>query len=125
MIRIKIDLAKNSYYIFLKNNIFDYVAKFHQKNYPDCRAIIITDNNVKKHYLTNFTYKFYKNNIKFDYYCIFPGEKSKSFNTLESLANKIIRKGINRNDIIYALGGGVVGDLTGFLSSIALINIPL
>ena len=47
-------------------------------------------------------------------------EKSKSFKTLEGLAEKIIKKGINRNDIIYALGGGIVGDLAGFLSSILL-----
>ena len=86
MIKIKIDLKRDSYFIFLKNNIFDYVAKFHQKNYPDCRAIIITDNNVKKYYLTKFTNKFSDNAINFDYYCILAGEKSKSFKTLESLA---------------------------------------
>ena len=123
MIKIKIDLVKDSYYIFLKNNIFDYVAKCHKKNYPDCKAIIITDNNVRKHYLTSFTNTFSRSNIKFNFHCIIPGEKSKSFNTLESLANKIIKRGINRNDIIYALGGGVVGDLAGFLSSILLRGI--
>ena len=123
MIKIKIDLEKDSYFIFLKNNVFDYVAKFHKKNYSDCKAIIITDNNVKKYYLKSFTNRFSFNNIKFDYYCILAGEKSKSFGTLESLANKIIKKGINRNDIIYALGGGVVGDLAGFLSSILLRGI--
>ncbi|MAH89434.1 MAG: 3-dehydroquinate synthase [Pelagibacterales bacterium] len=123
MIKIRIDLAKNSYYIFLKNNIFNYVAKCHKKNYPGCRAIIITDNNVKKFYLTSFTNNLSKNNVKFNSYCVFPGEKSKSFHSLENLTDKIIKKGVNRNDVIYALGGGVIGDLAGFLSSILLRGI--
>ena len=120
MIKIKIDLKYNSYYIFLKYNIFDNIAVFHKKYYTDCRAIIITDQNVKKNYLKKLTDKFSARNITINTYTIANGEKSKSFNTLEVLAEKIIKKGINRNDIIYAFGGGVVGDLTGFLSSILL-----
>ena len=123
MIKIKINLAKHSYHIFLKKNIFDYIAKFHKEYYYDCKAIIITDNNVKKYYLKNLTNKFSKNSIKFETYSIIAGEQSKSFKTLEFLSDKIIKKGINRNDIFYALGGGVVGDLTGFLSSILLRGI--
>ena len=61
--------------------------------------------------------------IKIEYYTVLPGEQSKSFDTLEVLTNKILTKGVNRNDIIYALGGGVVGDLSGFLSSILLRGI--
>ena len=53
MVKIKINLRYNSYYIFLQHNIFDNVVKFHKKYYTDCMAIIITDNNVKKYYLNN------------------------------------------------------------------------
>ena len=120
MIKININLAYNSYSIFVNNNIFDYIARFHIKNYPNCKAIIITDNNVKKYYLKNLINKFSHMNIEINSYSVLVGEKSKSFKNLERLTDKIIKKGINRNDIIYALGGGVVGDLTGFLSSIIL-----
>ena len=120
MMKIKINLKSNSYYIFLQHDIFDDIVKFHKKYYSDCKAIIITDHNVKGFYLKNLIKKFSNKNIKLDSYTVLVGEKSKSFKTLEALAEKIIKKGINRNDIIYALGGGVVGDLTGFLSSILL-----
>ena len=120
MMKIKINLKSNSYYIFLQHNIFDKIVMFHKKHYPDCKAIIITDQNVKKYYLKKLTDRFSVKNIKINTFSILNGEKSKSFKTLETLAEKIIKKGINRNDIIYALGGGVVGDLTGFLSSILL-----
>ena len=120
MIKIKINLEYHNYYIFLNSNIFESISNYHKKNYADCKAIIITDHNVKGYYLKNLINRFSIKNIKSDTYSILPGEKSKSFKILESLAEKIIEKGINRNDIIYALGGGVVGDLTGFLSSIIL-----
>ncbi len=120
MLKIKINLKNNNYYIFLKHNIFDDIAMFHKKNYSDCKAIIITDQNVKKNYLKKLTNRFSVKNITVNTYSVLIGERSKSFKTLEALAEKIIKKGINRNDVIYAFGGGVVGDLTGFLSSILL-----
>ena len=120
MVKIKVNLKYNSYYIFLRHNIFDCIARFHKKYYTDCKAIIITDNIVKKYYLKKLTDRFADKNIVVDTYSVSSGEKSKSFKTLEPLAEKIIKKGINRNDVIYAFGGGVVGDLTGFLSSIIL-----
>ena len=120
MIKIKINLKNNSYYIFLKHNIFDNIVTFHKKYYSDCKAIIITDQNVKKYYLKKLTNRFSVENITINTYSVLNGEDSKSFKTLEDLTEKIIKKGINRNDIVYAFGGGVVGDLTGFLSSIVL-----
>lgn len=123
MIKININLKYNSYTVFIKSNIFYDVVNFHKENYTDCKAIIITDNNVKKLYLNNLIKKFVQNNISPKKYIVGVGENSKSFNVLENLANKILTSGINRNDIIYALGGGVVGDLTGFLSSILLRGI--
>ena len=120
MVKIKINLKHNSYYIFLQHDIFDDIVAFHKKYYTDCKAIIITDQNVKKYYLKQLTNKFSIKNITTNTYSVLNGEKSKSFKTLELLAEKVIKKGINRNDIIYAFGGGVVGDLTGFLSSIIL-----
>ena len=120
MVKIKINLKYNSYYIFLQHNIFDDIVMFHKKHYTDCKAIIITDQNVKKFYLKKLIDRFSAKNITTNAYSVLNGEKSKSFKSLESLAEKIIKKGINRNDIIYAFGGGVVGDLTGFLSSIIL-----
>ena len=120
MVKIKIKLKHNSYYVFLQHDIFDKITTFHKKYYTDSKAIIITDHNVKKYYLKKLTTKFSMKNITVNSHAVLNGEKSKSFKSLENLAETIIKKGINRNDIIYAFGGGVVGDLSGFLSSIIL-----
>ena len=47
-----------------------------------------------------------------------PGEKSKSFETLETVVDGILAARIERSDLVIAFGGGVVGDLAGFAASI-------
>lgn len=58
-----------------------------------------------------------------------PGEKSKSYEVYLNTIKKLIAKGIKRNHLLIALGGGVVGDLTGFIAAtlfrgISFIQIP-
>src|SRR6185369_9646753 len=47
-----------------------------------------------------------------------PGEQSKSFAGLERLTSELLRDGIDRGGLIVALGGGVIGDLTGFAAGV-------
>ena len=53
------------------------------------------------------------------------GERYKSFRELERAVSFLGKEGFERNDLVVALGGGVVGDLAGFASSIYLRGIPL
>ena len=92
MVKIKINLKYNSYYIFLQHNIFDNIVMFHKKYYTDCKAIIITDQNVKKYYLKKLTDRFSVKNITINTYSVLNGEKSKSFKSLESLSRKNYKK---------------------------------
>ena len=48
-----------------------------------------------------------------------PGEGSKSFAALEHVVDAILGAKLERNDVVLALGGGVIGDLTGFAAGIA------
>ncbi len=123
MNKISIHLVHHKYNIYVKENIFDYVTDFHLKNFKDSKAYIITDHKVKKLYLEELKNKFYNKKITTIINSVKPGEGSKSFIILEQLINKVLMSGISRNDIIYALGGGVIGDLTGFLASVILRGI--
>jgi len=120
MTKISIKLTNKPYTIFVKENIISKITSFHKKNFQNCKAYIITDNNVKKLYFKPLKDSFVKNNITTKAFFVKAGENSKSFKVLENLAKKILDDGINRNDVIYALGGGVIGDLCGFLASILL-----
>jgi 3-dehydroquinate synthase len=59
-----------------------------------------------------------------DFYLIGDGERFKSFKTLEQTLAKMSESRLTRTDAVIALGGGVVGDLTGFAASIYLRGIP-
>lgn len=52
------------------------------------------------------------------------GEGSKDFEVYHSTAEKILNDGITRKDFLVALGGGVIGDLVGFLASTLLRGVP-
>ncbi len=52
------------------------------------------------------------------------GEKSKNLKTIAALAGRLVRAGYDRHDAIVALGGGVTGDLAGFLAATYMRGIP-
>jgi 3-dehydroquinate synthase len=53
------------------------------------------------------------------------GEPAKRLTTLEKLAEKLVKLGVDRSVVLIALGGGVVGDVTGFLASIYMRGVDL
>jgi 3-dehydroquinate synthase len=53
------------------------------------------------------------------------GERSKTLSQLEKLASKLVSRGADRQSVILALGGGVVGDVAGFLASVFMRGIPV
>jgi 3-dehydroquinate synthase len=53
------------------------------------------------------------------------GETSKRFATVEKLASRMVASGADRRSIVVALGGGVVGDVAGFLASIFMRGVPV
>lgn len=53
------------------------------------------------------------------------GERQKSFRSLERIVAFFAENGLQRNDVVVALGGGVVGDLAGFAAAVYLRGVPL
>jgi 3-dehydroquinate synthase len=54
-----------------------------------------------------------------------PGERAKTWGTVQRLARELLARGAHRGSPLIALGGGVVGDLTGFLASLYMRGVPL
>jgi 3-dehydroquinate synthase len=55
---------------------------------------------------------------------ISPGERAKSWSVVQRLARELLSRGAHRRSLLIALGGGVVGDLAGFLASIFMRGLP-
>lgn len=120
---------KPIYNIRLENSYDNLLQIFDRVNYSGRKICIVTDTNVEKLYLNNVK-KILKNEASKVETFIFPaGEESKTLDTVKSLYEHLILTGFDRKDILVALGGGVVGDLTGFaaatyLRGISYIQLP-
>ena len=83
------------------------------------RAIpVVADANAKRALGERLQASFRSAGMAIDWYEVAPGEGSKSWAELEKLTDWLLDRGITRSDHVFALGGGVVGDLVGFACAI-------
>ena len=93
-------------------------------------CFIVSDNNVADLYLDRTVDLLAKASAGPIVHVVFPaGERSKNLDTLRDLYTEAIEAGVDRNSVIVALGGGVVGDTAGFMAAtymrgVDLIQIP-
>ena len=78
---------------------------------------IVTDENVAQAHLENLTQTLDSAGISHVTKIMPPGEASKSFTGLETLVDWLLDNKVERQDMVIAFGGGVIGDLTGFAAS--------
>jgi 3-dehydroquinate synthase len=88
-----------------------------------CRLVIVSDDNVFPLYGNAAVKSFADNGYKVDTYVIKHGEASKTLATVAGLLEFLADKKLTRGDCLAALGGGVVGDLTGFAAAVFLRGI--
>ena len=121
LMRINVSCSKD-YPIILERGIIQRLREYISDEH---KIMIITDNHVDPLYadivMNQFT-RVYKTVVS-------NGEVSKSFETYEKCERELLKYNFSRNDIVIALGGGVVGDLSGFVAAtykrgIDFYNIP-
>lgn len=88
-----------------------------------CRVAIITDSNVEKLYLQKVRQSLEKEGFECISFSFSAGEKSKCAKTFIEILEFLATNKITRSDLAVALGGGVVGDITGFCASCYLRGI--
>lgn len=117
---IALNLGEKSYKIRIGSGEINYLRKFlEQKNYS--KIFIITDENVAKLHLAQLTRLL--QGLNFITTIVASGEQTKSFSSLEKTCEEILQQNIDRKSLIIAFGGGVVGDLAGFIASILMRGI--
>src|SRR4029077_20215693 len=85
---------------------------------PGVRTAIVTDRTVAKHWLEKTQGSLAAAGIGASHVIVEEGEGSKTYFGLEKVSEALIAAKIERNDLVIALGGGVVGDLAGFAAAI-------
>jgi 3-dehydroquinate synthase len=89
------------------------------------RVHVVTDENVAAHYLHPFVDSLRAHGIEAHFLVVPPGEGTKSFAWLEKLCRELLQANIERDGMVVALGGGVIGDLAGFAAGILKRGIAL
>lgn len=121
MYQITMDLS-SPYKIYIENGIIDKIDEYLKEIYHYKNIYIITDERVAKHYLEHIEKKLVSFNV---HSIVIKGnEESKSLAVYEEVCSQLIDLGISRNEMLIALGGGVIGDLVGFISATLYRGVP-
>lgn len=127
MKRIKVHLDKQSslsHEICIGHDILDRIGFVIAKGNLAQRYTVITDSNVSTLYGEEFLGVLKEAGVKADLIEFPAGEASKNMDTVLTIVKDLINRGIDRSSALIALGGGVTGDMTGFISSIYMRSIP-
>ncbi|MDF2837719.1 MAG: 3-dehydroquinate synthase [Paenibacillus sp.] len=131
MRELKVDLGDRSYPIYIGEGLLDSAASYFRKHGISSKSplLIITDEHVAPHYLNKLEAELSAGGFKVATATVPAGESSKSLNMLEKLVTSALEAGLDRKSAIVALGGGVVGDLAGyvaasFMRGIKFVQIP-
>ncbi|WP_295807963.1 3-dehydroquinate synthase [uncultured Nitratireductor sp.] len=115
---VKVSLGARSYDILIGPGLLQRAGAEIARRLPGVRAAIVTDANVAENHLATLQAGLSAAGIEAAAITVAPGERSKSFGTLEEVVSGILDARLERGDIVIPLGGGVVGDLAGFASGI-------
>lgn len=123
MKKVTVNLAERTYDIVIEAGLIKNITKYLSSMEIGGKVFIITDQNVAKLYLEDVNKAILDCSTKVHNIILAPGEQLKSFVNLTKVANEILKNNPDRNSTIIALGGGVIGDLSGFVASIMLRGI--
>ncbi len=119
MIRIAVNTASQRYEALIEEGLLASTATYLAELLPECRkCFVITSPVVRKHHGRALVSSFAATNLEHHVLEMQDGERGKTLKTVEALAVQLSKLGADRASVLVALGGGVVGDVTGFLASI-------
>jgi len=129
MIRIPVATPSRSYEALIGSGVLARAGEYLGKLLENRRAIVVTVSPVRRRWARVLLKVLLKSlsaaGIETGLLEMPDGERSKRLSTLEKLAEQLVKQGADRDVTLIALGGGVVGDVTGFLASIYMRGVDV
>jgi 3-dehydroquinate synthase len=122
--RTIVSLSRNPYQIIVGEGILERTGEFLGEVLPPAKCAVITDTNIAPLYGDAVVASLREAGFHPTVVTIPAGEMSKSLETTEKVCARMISAGLDRGAFVAALGGGVVGDLAGFVASVYYRGIP-
>jgi 3-dehydroquinate synthase len=117
-ITVDVALGDRAYDIIIGRDVLPSLGARVAALRPGVRTAIVTDRTVAGHWLEQTQASLVAAGIPTSHVVVDEGEGSKTYAGLEKVSEALIAAKIERNDLVIALGGGVVGDLAGFAAAV-------
>ncbi len=129
MDQILVNLKENSYPIYIGQGTLKDIGKLLSKNELTGKCAIITNPTINKLYGNQVKESLVSNGFETVIFEVPDSETSKSLKQVEQLYIELLNNKFDRDSIIIALGGGVIGDLAGFVAAtymrgVSLVQMP-
>ena len=114
---VRVNLGERSYDIEIGAGTLAEAGRFVTERGSVTHAVVVTDEHVEQPHAATLGESLAEADIRTDLVVIEPGEASKSVEMASALWEKLLQLGSDRKTLVVAVGGGVVGDLTGFVAA--------
>lgn len=121
---VPVELGEYSYNIYIGHDLSQQIIDFCRNSKFSSKALIISDTNVAPLYGQQLKNLLSKGGLEAKLAVVPAGEASKSLQRAEELFTQCIEWGMDRKSPVFALGGGVVGDLAGFVAASYMRGVP-
>lgn len=115
---VHVALGERAYDILIGPHLLDEAGKILAEKFPGRRYGIVTDTDVAKAQLPRLIASLDGSGLIHQTITVPSGESTKSWEHLQTVVEGLLAAKLERNDLVIALGGGVIGDLAGFAASI-------
>ena len=115
--RVNVDLGKRTYPIHIGPGLIENADRYIGQIIADRHVIIVADNAVAEQHLPRLIGATGDHAAKLDHMTVTSGEASKSLTMFGQVIEDILTLNVDRKVILIALGGGVIGDLVGFIAA--------
>lgn len=123
-LRVPVTLESHHYDVLIGSDLISRAGAYLAPVLPQKRVVVVTDQNVAVLHLPRLMAALAETGIKAEAFIVPVGEESKSLTRYAQLINDILDHGMERRTTVIGLGGGVVGDLSGFVASSILRGVP-
>ena len=123
--KLRINLKENSYDIIIEHGLLSELGALISKKFGKPKTFIVTDSNITVHWLEQTIESLSAQGMSPKVLEVPVGESTKSFINLEKIIDQLLESKVDRDSVLIALGGGVIGDLAGFAGAVTLRGIKV
>ena len=115
---VRVDLGKRSYDIVIGAGLLNAVGEMVDALPHQGKLAVVTERNVAHHHLASLEQSLSQRGFAVSTLVLDPGEGTKDWTNLQKTVEWLLENRIERDDLVVAFGGGVIGDLVGFAAAI-------